>query len=101
MEMSYEKMLNFCKNNEVDGAKVYIAYEMNYQFCDRLEMGYTQNRFEELCCLAYEMYLKTEDISITKICITMADLEFDFRQEKGEDPMTMNKWDILDKASCC
>ena len=99
--MTYKSMANFCENNSVDGAQVYIAHEMNYQLCDRLEIGYTAERFEDLCYLAYEAYLKSEDVSMTKICIAIADLEFDFRQEEGEDPMTMNKWDILDKAVYC
>lgn len=99
--MTYNSMYNFCNNNQTDGAQVYIAYEMHYQLCDRLEIGAIDERFEELCSLAYSVYLKSEDISITKICIAIADLELDFRQEEGQDPMTMSKWDIFDKATYC
>lgn len=99
--MTYNSMYNFCNNNQIDGAQVYLAYEMHYQLCDRLEIGAIDKRFEELCSLAYELYLDSEYITMTAICIAIADLEFDFRQEEGEDPMAMNKWDILDKASNC
>lgn len=97
--MTYNSMYNFCNNNQIDGAQVYIAYEMHYQLWDRLEIGAIDERFEQLCFLAYELYLKAEDITMTAICIEIADLEFDFRQEEGKDPMTMSIWDILGKIN--
>lgn len=99
--MTYNSMCNFCKNHQIDGAQVYLAYEMHYQLWDRFEIGAVDERFEQLCSLAYELYLKAEGITMTAICITIADLEFDFRQEEGTDPITMSKWDILDKANYC
>lgn len=97
--MTYQSMLNFCKNHEIGGDQIYIAYEMDYQLCDVFEIGYTEKRFEQLCDLAHYIYLKADDISMTRICIAIATLENDYRNEEGPNPIEMSKWDILDKAN--
>lgn len=98
--MTYKEMNEFCKENHVYGAQVYIAEEMEYQIYDEYSLNPSSSRFEQLCERAYYLYLKSEHISMTNICKVLGRLEAAFETlTSDQNPLEMDKWDILDLAA--
>ena len=97
--MTYKEMNQICKDNNVYGTQFYIAEEMECQFYDADQANPSDERFEQLCGRAYYLYLKSENLSITSICRAVGELEANFETFGIQDPLTMDKWAILDLAA--
>lgn len=99
--MKYQEMLDLCEQNKIYGSQVYIAEEMECQLHDCEEIEYTPERFEELCALAHNCYLKDDQVTILAICVAVAKLERRYLSGDGQNPIEMSKWDILNEAAFC
>lgn len=98
--MTYREILNLCEEKRFFAAQALIAEEMECQLRDVFELQYTPERFEELCSLAWEIYLKAEDVTILQICRAIARLENAYvkNDKQGNSPTELTKWDILNTA---
>lgn len=99
--MRYNEMLKEIMDENVSGADFYIAEEMNCQLVDVQEVEVTQDRYESLCGLAHELWLKAEGISLLQICRAVAELQKGFIEGDNGDPLKISKWDLLDVAANC
>lgn len=96
--MTYEEMIKTCEEKGFSPAQAMVAEEMKCQLEDYLEIEYTSERFEELCGLAWYIYLKSEDLSILQICRAIAKLEEKYKKTKKNNPIEMDKWEIIGLA---
>ena len=97
--MKYKTMLEVCEQNNFYPSQVMIAEELLYQLQDTQELKVDDERYEHLCEEAHYCYLKAEETSIFSICKAIAQLEREFVDGEGDDPLTLDKWAILDKAA--
>lgn len=62
--MNYRETLEFAKANKVDIAKLMIANEVECVFK-------SNSRFEDKCQAIYNLWLKTEGITINQLCLAL------------------------------
>lgn len=98
--MKYSEMLEVIKKENTDGSQFYIAEEMNHQLINERNINVCDRVFNGLCDFAYTCWTKSEGLAIIQICKCIAYYQEEFIKGKGQDPLTMSKWDVINVAGC-
>lgn len=96
--MTYKEMIKTCEEKGIFPAQAMVAEEMACQLTDCFEIEYTDERFEELCEFAWYIYIKSEGLRILQICRAIARLEKKYKKTKKNNPVEMDKWEVMDLA---